>query len=269
MFLYFPQELVHKLEGFKHISWKKDQDTDGVFNFTFSIAELSSQSSCLEGAGKVETTKKQSTNTAAPGSVVDCTGQGVSCSSTVLTAVSLENEMSESDLEVGDTEQYGDVCSGTILEGSTFRVPLSTNERVAGSEGKRDVAESNTTSCMILETTREGGHLLSDTQTNFLENMEFSEMQRVKDETLEYCGSLKEINLPVDCMQDIVSQCSQTPIKVDSDTTVPNGYSTQGSLLNSTFVLPQSSPSHMQEKTPRKLVDRSNAQPKLQITGNK
>jgi hypothetical protein len=50
-------ELVQKLEGFKHISWKKNKETDD-HKFTFSIVELSGQSLCLEGAVLTQLSKK-------------------------------------------------------------------------------------------------------------------------------------------------------------------------------------------------------------------
>lgn len=249
------------MEGFKHISWEKDQESDDAYNFTFSFAEMSRQNLCSEGIIKAETANKPPANMTVTGSVADCTGEDGSCLSTALTAATLHSELSERESEVGDSEQCGE-CGGT-----TLGVLLSANETAAGSEGKSGGVKSN--SCMILETVEEDGLQLPVSQTSLPENTEVSEMQKVKNKTMESCGILKEVNLPVDCMQDIVAPCSVTPLKVNCDTAVQNSCSTHCSLLNSTFVLPKSTPWRIQEKAPRKMAERSSAQPKTQITGNK
>jgi hypothetical protein len=253
------------LEGFKHISWKKDQESDDACNFTFSSAELLKQNLCLEGINKAETTNKPSADMTVTGSVAACAGQDASCSSTVLTAASLENELSESESEFGDNEQCGG--SSGVLGGTTSRVPLAANERAAIAQCKSGIFKSN--SCLKLETVKEDGYQLPICHANLPENTEISEVQKVNDKSMEYCGVMKEINLPVNCMQDTVTQHSLTPLKVHCDTAVQNGCSTHCSVLNSTFALPKPSPSYIQEKTPRKLTARSSVKPKSQIKGNK
>jgi hypothetical protein len=251
------------LEGFKQISWKEDQETGDVNNFTFSIAELSRQSLCLEGTVKTEL----SADMVILESVVDCTAKSNSCPSIMLTTASLENETSENESEVSDTEQCGDIRSDRMFEGTTDRVLLSANEIIAGSDSMSGVTGSSTNSCVTLETGNVAG-LLPIGQTSLPENTHVSEVQRVKDEPAEYCGTLKELNLPVERTKDIVAQCSLMPLKVDCNTVVPNDYITQGSVLNDTFVLPRTSPLRVQVKTPGRLVQRSNTQSKVQITGN-
>lgn len=256
------------MEGFKHISWKKDEETDDVHKFTFSIAELSGQSLCLEGAVKTEPSKKPLEDKAIPEQVVDYAAKSGPCSSIMLTTTFLENETSENESEVGDSEQCGDVCSDRMLEGTTNRVPVSINEIIAGSESTSAVTESNTNSCATLETGNVAGFLLPISQTDLPENTEVSEVQRVKDKPAEYCGILNEMNLPVDRTQGVAAQCSLTPLKVGCDTIVPNDYRTQGSQLNDTFVLPRTPPSCIQMKTPGRFVQRSNTRSKVHITGN-
>ncbi|KDR06177.1 kinesin-like protein KIF18A [Zootermopsis nevadensis] len=255
-------ELVHKLEGFKHISWKKDQETNVNSNFTFSFAEMLRENLCSEGIIRVETANKPPANITVTGSVTDCTGQDGLSLSTVLTALP-DNELSESESEAGDNGQCGE--RSDALRSTSLGVSLSANETEAGAEGKRDV-KSN--SRVILETVNEDGHQLPVSQTSLSENTEESEIQKVRDKTMECCGILKEINLPVDSMRDVVAECSVTPLKVHCDTAVQNGCSTNCSLLNSTFLLPKSSPSHVQVKSPRKLAEGNSTQSKKQITVN-
>ena len=49
MFICCQQELVHRVEGFKHVSWKNDKEIDEIYNFTLSVAELSKQNWCSKG----------------------------------------------------------------------------------------------------------------------------------------------------------------------------------------------------------------------------
>lgn len=255
------------MEGFKHISWKKDEETDDVHKFTFSISEWSGQSLCLEGAVKTQPSKKPLEDEVIPELMVDYAAKSGPSSSIMLTATSLENETSENESEVGDIDQYGDVCSDRMLEGTTNRVSVSINEIIAGSESTSAVTETDTNSSVTLETGNGAGLLLPISQKSFPENTEVSEMQRVKDKPAEYCGILNEVNLPVDRTQGIAAQCSLTPLKVDCDT-VPNDYRTQGFQLNDTFVLPRSPPLCAQMKTPGRLVQRSDTQSKVHISGN-
>jgi hypothetical protein len=250
------------LEGRKRISWKKDQETDGACNFTFSFAKLLGQSSCSEEIIKANTTNKPPVGTTVTGSAANCAAQNGACSSTVLTAASLENELSESESEGGDSEQCDEFCSGMIIGGTTLR-SLSANETAAGSEGKSGGVKSNL--CMTLETTEEDQ--LPVSQTSLPENN--VSVQKEKDKTVEHCGILKEINFPVECMKEFVAKYSETPLKVDFDNAVQNNYSAQCSLLNSTFVLPEPSPSPVPEKTPTKMAQESSAQPRTQVSGNK
>jgi hypothetical protein len=256
------------LEGFKHISWKKDEETDDVPKFTFSIVELSGQSLCLAGAVKTEPFKKPLADKVIPEPAVDSMANNGPCSTIMLTTTSLENETSKNEAEVADTEQCGDVYSDRMLEGTTNRVSVSTNEIIAGSKSTSGVTGSNTNSCVSLETDNVAGLLLPISQTSLPENTEVSEMQRVKDKPPEYCGILNEMNLPLDRTQGTAAQCSLTPLKVGCDTVVPNDYRTQGSQLNNTFVLPKTPPLCIQMKTPGRLVQRNNTQPKVHVSGN-
>jgi hypothetical protein len=256
------------LEGFKQISWKKDEETGDVHKFTFSTAEFSGQSLCLEGAVKTQPSKKPLEDKVIPELGIDSAAKSGPCSSIMLATTSLENETSENESEVGDTEQCGEVCSERMLEGTTNRLPVSINEIIAGSVSTSAVTESNTNSCVTLETDNVAGLLLPINQRNLPENTEVSELQGVKDKPAENCGILSEMNLPVDRTQDVAAQCSLTPLKVSCDTVVPNDYRTQGSQLNDTFVLPRTSPLYVEMKTPGRLVQRSNTQSKVHITGN-
>jgi hypothetical protein len=269
MFLCFPQELVQKLEGFKHISWKKDQGTDDVHNFTFSIQELSSQSLCLDGAVKTETCKKPSANHILPEPAVDCTAKNGSCPTIMPTATSIENEISENESEVGDTEQHGDVCSDGMLDSTTNRVSVSTNGINASSESMNAVTESHTNSCVMLDAADITDLIPPACQTSLPGNTEVSEMQTVKDEPAEYCGALNEMNLPVGHMQSTATQCSLMPLEVGCSAVVHNDNTTQGSQLNDTYLLPGTSPSNIHIKMPGRLAQKRSVQQKVQTTGNK
>jgi hypothetical protein len=251
--LIFPQELVQKLEGFKHISWKKDQESDSVHNFSFSIPELPRQSLCLKGAVKTEPSKKLLTDVL-PEPVVDCTAKSVSCSSVMLATASLENGNSENESEGGDTEQRGDICSHGMLEGTTDRVWVATDETTAGPESTGGATESMN-SCVTLESGKTAAPLLPNSQTSLPEKTEVSEAQRLKEKQAECFGPLNEMNLPVDLAQGIATQCHLMP---------PNA----GPQLNDTFVLPRASTSCAQIKTPGRLAQRRNIQPKVHNTGN-
>lgn len=253
------------MEGFKHISWKKDQETDDAHNFKFSTPELSMQNLYLKGAVETEPSKKPSADVL-PEPVVDCTAKRGSCSSIMLTATTFENETSENESEVGNTEQCGGVCSHGMLEGTSNRPSVATNEITAGSESTSGVTE-NINSCVTLETGSIAGHL-PNSQTSLQDNTEVSEMQRVKDKYAEYCGTLNEINFPVDVMQGIAAQRYLMPPKVGCSTVVQNDNRAQGSHLNDTFVLSRTSPSCCQIKTPGRLVQKRSIQPKVN-TGNK
>ena len=69
MFFCCQQELVHRVEGFKHVSWKNDKEIDEICNFTFGVAELSKQNLRSEGIISAK---------AVPEPVADC-GEDSSC----------------------------------------------------------------------------------------------------------------------------------------------------------------------------------------------
>jgi hypothetical protein len=262
-FLYFPQKLVQKLEGFKQISWKEDQETDNVHNFTFNTPELSMRNLCPKGAVETEPSEKPSADVL-PEPVVDCTAKSGSCP---MTTTTFENETSENESEVGNTEQCGDVCSHGMLEGTSNRVSVATDEITAGSESTSGITES-INSCVTLETGNIVGNLLPNSQTSLPESTKVSEMPRVKDKHAEYCGTLNEMNFPVDVTQGIAAQHYLMPPKFGCSTVVQNDNRTQDCHLNDTFVLPRTSPSYCQIKTPGRLVQKRSIQSKVN-TGNK
>jgi hypothetical protein len=77
-------ELVHTVEGFKHVSWENDKNSYGICNFTFSVAELSKQNLCSEGI----------INAKAESEPADGSSPGSSCSSSVSTVTSQVPELS-------------------------------------------------------------------------------------------------------------------------------------------------------------------------------
>jgi hypothetical protein len=251
MFFCCQQELVHRVEGFKHVSWKNDREIDDICNFTFSVAELSKQNLCSEGI----------INTKAMSEPVVDFSEGSSCSGLVSTTNSQVPELSDG----GDIKQYGNGCLDMTFEGATLKVS-SANGTVFGPDSKSGVTGSNTDLCVSIKTASEDD--VPGGQASLPQNTEVSEAQGPKDKTAECCGILKEINLLVDNAENIAPNFAM-PLKVDCDITVPNGCSTDGILLNDTFVLAASSSLQIQNRSSRCLAERSYNQQPIQNTGIK
>jgi hypothetical protein len=239
------------VEGFKHVSWKNDKEIDEICNFTFSVAELSKQNLCSGGIINAK---------AVPEPVADC-GEGSSCSNSVSTVTSQVPELSDG----GDFKQCDNSCLDVTFDGATLRVSLA-NGTVAGPDSKTSVSGSNTDLCVTLQTASEDD--VPRGQASLPRNAEVSEAQGPKDKTAEYCGILKEINLLVDNVENIAPNFVM-PLKVDCDVTVPNDCSTDGTVLNDTFVLAAGSSLHIQNRSSRSLTERSYNQQNIQNTGIK
>lgn len=260
MFLCFQQELVHRVEGFKHVSWKNDKETDDICNFTFSVTKLSRPNSCSEGTINTETMHEPSAGKVIPEPVGDC-GEDSSYLSHVSTVMTHIHALSED----GDIKECGNGCLDMTFDGATLKVS-SANGTVAGPDSKSGVTGSNTDLCVTLRTASEDN--VPCGQASLPENTEGSEAQGAKDKTVEYCGILKEINLLVDNVQNIAPHFVVSS-KVDCDVTLPHDCSTDGNHSNDTFVLAEGSSSHIQSRNCRSFAERSNSQQKIQNTGIK
>jgi hypothetical protein len=247
MFFCRQQELVHRVEGFKHVSWENDKEIDRLCNFTFSVAELSKQNLCSDGIFNAKAVSEP---------VTDCS-EGRSCSGSVSTLPFQVPELSDG----GDIKQCAKGCLDVTFEGATLQVP-SANRTVAGPDSKTRVTGSSTDLCVTLKDDAPCG------QTSPPQNTESSEERGPNDKTAEYCGILKEINLLVDNAENIAPEFVM-PLKVDCDVTVPNDCGPGGSLLNDTFVLAAGSSSRIQNRSSRSFAERSYSQQNIQNTGIK
>ena len=245
------QELVQRVEGFKQVSWEDDKEIDDICNFTFSIAELSKHYLCSEG---IINTK------AVPEPVADC-GEGSSSSNSVSTVTSQVPELSDG----GDFKQCGNGRLDMTFDGATLRVS-SANGTVGGPDIKTGVTGGNTDLCVTLKTPSEDN--VPHRQTSLPQNTEVSEAQGHKDKTAEYCGILKEFNLLAGNAENIAPNFVM-PLKVDCDDTVPDDCGTDGTVLNDTFVLAGGSPLRIQNRSSRRLAERSYNQQNIQNTGIK
>jgi len=245
------QELVHRVEGFKHVSWKNDKEIDEICNFTFSVAELSKQNLCLEG---IINTK------AVPEPAADC-GEGSSCSNSVSTVTSQAPELSDG----GDFKQCGNGHLDVTFDGAALRAS-SADGTVAGLDSKTGVTSSNTGSHGTLKTAGEDDAPCG--QASLPQVTEGSEAEGPKDKTGEYCGILKEINLLVDNAENIAPNFVM-PLKVDCDVTVPNGCSSNDTVLNDTFVLAGGSSLRVQNRSSRRFAERNYNQQNIQNAGIK
>jgi hypothetical protein len=248
MFFCCQQELVQRLEGFKQVSWQKDKEIDGICDFTFSVAELSKQNLCSEGA----------INAKAVSEPVAGSSHGSSCPRSVSTVTSQVPGLSD-----GGDKQCG--CLEVTFEGATLQVP-SANRTAAGPDGKTVVTGSDTDLCVALKTASEDGAPCG--RASPAQNAELSEEQGRKDKTAEFCGILKEINFLVDNAENIAPEFVM-PLTVDCDITVPNDCAAGGSLLNDTFVLAAGSSLCVQNRSSRSFPERSYNQQNTQYTGIK
>jgi hypothetical protein len=239
------------VEGFKHVSWKNDKEIDEICNFTFSVAELSKQNLCSEGTFNAK---------AIPEPVADC-GEGSSCSNSVSTVTSQVPERSDG----GGFKLCGNGCLDMKFDGATLRVS-SVNGTVAGPDSKTGVTGSNTDLCVTLKPASEDD--MACGQASLPQNTEVSEAQGPKDKAAEYCGILKEINLLVDNAENIAPNFVM-PLKVDCDATVPSDCSTDGIVLNDTFVLAAGSSLCIQNRNSRSFAERSYNQQNIQNPGIK
>jgi hypothetical protein len=245
------QELVHRVEGFKHVSWKNDKEIDEICNFTFSVAELSKQNLCSEGIINAK---------AIPEPVADC-GEGSSSSNSFSTVTSQVPEMSDG----GDFKQCGKGHLDVTFDGATLRLS-SVNGTVAGPDSNTGVTGSNTDLCVTLKTPSEDD--VPRGQASLPQNAEVPEGQGSKDKTAEYCGILKEINVLADNAENIAPNFVM-PLKVDCDVTIPNDCNTDGTVLNDTFVLAAGSPLRIHNISSRSFGERSYNQQNIQNTGIK
>lgn len=245
------QELVHRVEGFKHVSWKNDKEIDEICNFTFSVAEMSKQNFCSEGIINSK---------AVPEPVADC-GEGSSSSNSVSTVTSQVPELSDG----GDFKQCGNGRLDMTFDGATLRVS-SANGTVAGPDTNTSVTGSNTDLCVTLKTPSEDD--VPRGQASLPQNAEVLEGQGPKDKTAEYCGILKEMNLLADNAENIAPNFVM-PLRVDCDVTVPKDCNTDGAVLNDTFVLAAGSPLRIQTRNSRSFGERSHNQQNIQNTGIK
>jgi hypothetical protein len=192
MFFCCQQELVHRVEGFKHVSWKKDKEVDDISNFKFTVAELSKQNVCLEGIINTEAVSEP---------VVDFSEGSVS------TVNSQVPELSDG----GDIKQYGNSCLDMTFEGATLKVS-SANGTVVGPDSKSGVAGSNTDLCVPFK-------IFSDDD---VPGGQVSEAQRPKDKIAECCEIVKDINF-LEYNKENIAPDFVMPLKVDCNITVPNG----------------------------------------------
>jgi len=239
------------VEGFKHVSWKNDKEFDEICNFTFSVAELSKQNLCSGGIINAK---------AVPEPEADC-GEGSSCSNSISTVTSQVPELSDG----GDFKQCGNCRLDATFDGSTVRVS-SANGTVPGPDSKTSVTGGNTDMCGTLKTASADDAPCG--QESLPQNTEVSEAQGPKVETAEYCGILKEINLLVDDAENIAPNFVM-PLKVDCDVRVPNDFSTDGTVLNDTFVLAAGSSLRVQNRSSRSFAERSYSQQNIQNPGIK
>jgi len=251
MFFCCQQELVHRVEGFKRVSWKNDKKMDEICNFTFSVSHLSKQNLCLES---IINTKS------VPEPVADC-GEDISCSSSVSTVTSQVPELSDG----GDFKQCGNGHLDMTFEGAALKVS-SANATVTGPDSKTGVTGSNTDVCVTLKTTSEDD--VPSSQPSLPQKAEVSETQGPKDKTAEYCGIRKEINMFMDNAENIAPNFVM-PVKVDCDVTIPNDCNTDGAVLNDTFVLAGGSSLRVQTRTSRSFAERSYNQQNIQNKGIK
>jgi hypothetical protein len=140
MFFCYQQELVHRVEGLKHVSWKNDKEIDEICNFTFSVADLSKQNLRSEGIIDAK---------AVPKPVADC-GEDSSCANSVSTVTSQVPELSDG----GDFKQCDNGHLDMTFEGATLKVS-SANGTVTGPDSKNGVTGSNTDLCVTSKTASE------------------------------------------------------------------------------------------------------------------
>lgn len=257
MFLCFQQELVHILEGFKHVSWKNDQETDDICNFTFSVSEFSRQNLCSRGIIDTETIDKLSTGKVVPEAAGDC-DEGSSCSSSLSPVTSQVPEVG------GDIKQCCG-CLDTVFESTTLKAS-STNETVAGSDSDSGVTRRNSDLCVVKSASEDRDVVRG--QTTIAKNTEVSEAQGLKDRSAECCGILKAVISSADCAQNIAPNFVM-PLEVDCDATVASDCAAEDTVLNDTFVLPVSLSSHNQNRDCRSFAERHSSQQKIQNKGNK
>jgi len=251
MFFCCQQELVHRVEGFKHVSWKNDKEIDEICNFTFSVAEFSRQNLCSEGIIDPKSI---------PEPVAVC-GEDTSCSNSVSTVTSQVPELSDG----GDFKQCGNGRFDVTFEGAALKVS-SANGTVAGPDSKTGVTGSNTDMCVTLKTASENN--VPSSQPSLPQTAEVSEAQGPKDKTAEYCGILKKNNMFVDNAENIAPNFVM-PLKVDCDVTIPNDCNTDVAVLNDTFVLATGSSLRIQTRSSRNFAERSYNQQNIQNTGIK
>ena len=241
MFICCQQELVHRVEGFKHVSWKNDKEIDEIYNFTLSVAELSKQNLCSKGIIDPKSI---------PEPVADC-GEYSSCSNSVSTVTSQVPELSYG----GNFKQCGNGHLDVTSEGAALKVS-SANGTVAGPGTKTGVTGSNTDVCVTLKKDD-----VPSGQPSLPQNAEVSEAQGPKYKTAEYCGIRKEINMLVDNAENIAPNFVM-PLKVDCDITISNDCNTDGVV----FLLTTGSSLRVQA---RSLAERSCNQQNIQNTGIK